>query len=231
MPLILLIDTAQQTATIAIGNADGIIAAVQSDNQMNHAAFIHKAIKNVLQTAGITIHNIDAVAVSNGPGSYTGLRVGLSTAKGLCYTLHKPLILINTLEIMAAAMIVEFEPRAEDDMLPFLYCPLIDARRLEVFTAIYDKNLQETMPPQPVLLTNESFGEQLLTHKILFSGSGAEKFENIITAKNAFFNTLTNTIYAQNNIAQNYYGLQRFADVAYSEPYYLKQFYDTRKKV
>lgn len=229
MPSILHIDTATGFASVAIGNAQQIITFRQSSDQMNHARFIHEAIKAVVEESCITLNDIDAVSVSNGPGSYTGLRVGLSTAKGLCYALDKPLILISTLEIMANAMIVEFKPRPEQNLLPFLYCPMIDARRMEVFTALYSQNLNELIPATPWVLDENGFSQYLESNYVVFSGSGTSKLESIIDNKNAIFYTLTNTITAQNTLAHHYFLLKRFADKAYSEPYYCKEFYDTRK--
>ena len=220
MPLLLHINTSGSEATIALGNEHSIIAQLENKDQNSHASFLHKAIENVLQHANEKLENIDVVTVSNGPGSYTGLRVGLSAAKGICYALQKPLILINTLQIMAAAM----REVSDTD----LYIPAIDARRMEIFTAVYDKNLQAILEPTSLIVDENSF-EDYKKKSLTFAGSGSNKLKKIIYGCNCSFIDLHNIISAHNILANPMFTAKEFADVAYSEPYYSKAFYDTRK--
>lgn len=220
MPLLLHIDTSGSEATIALGNEKEIVARAENKEQNSHASFIHKAIENVLHNANEKLENIDAVTVSNGPGSYTGLRVGLSAAKGICYALNKPLILINTLQIMAAAM------RELSDSE--LYIPAIDARRMEIFTAVYDKDLQTILKPTSLVVDETSF-EAYKNKSLTFAGSGSNKLEKIICGTNCSFIELHNIFSAHNMLANQMFVAKQFSDTAYSEPYYCKAFYDTRK--
>ncbi len=219
MALILNIDTATNIASVGFADASGIIAAQTSEDQKNHAAFVQSAISELMQSHQLTLQNIDAVAVVNGPGSYTGLRVGLASAKGLCYALNKPLILLNTLEVMAFASTKAYP---DEDTL---HCPMIDARRMEVFTAVYNKRLETFLPPQPVILSKHSFDNFLLYEKVVFSGSGQKKAESIINHQNAIFSHIGYTIEQVNILAQRAFDCKKFADLAYSEPFYLKNFY------
>jgi tRNA threonylcarbamoyladenosine biosynthesis protein TsaB len=219
MALILNIDTATNIASVGFADESGIIAAQTSEDQKNHAAFVQSAISQLMQSHQLTLQNIDAIAVVNGPGSYTGLRVGLASAKGLCYALNKPLILLNTLEVMALA-----SAHAYPDEVT-LHCPMIDARRMEVFTAVYNKRLETLLPPQPMILLKDSFDKFLLYEKVVFSGSGQNKAESIINHQNAIFSHNAYTIEQVNILAQRNFDCKKIADLAYSEPFYLKNFY------
>lgn len=219
MALILNIDTATNTATVGFADENGIIATQTSEDQKNHAAFVQSAISQLMQLHRLSLQDIDAVAVVNGPGSYTGLRVGLASAKGFCYALNKPLILLNTLEVMAQASANLFREEA------ILHCPLIDARRMEVFTAIFNKHLQALLPPQPLILSANIFDAFLQSQKVVFSGSGQKKVESIINHQNAIFSQIAHTIEQVNMLAQKAFNNKKFADLAYSEPFYLKNFY------
>lgn len=231
MGLILNIDTATEHASVCL-SAEGKLLAIESNpNQKDHAAFIQPAIKKLLSTAGCYLSSVNAVAVSNGPGSYTGLRVGLSTAKGICYALNKPLILINTLEIIATAAIEKSHTLSPDSKLPRLFCPMIDARRMEVFTAVYDHQLKEIQPPSAMILDESSFRDLLLQHTFIINGSGAEKSRNVITHDNAYFLQVQHDARHMGTIAEKLYLLKSFADKAYSEPYYLKEFFTTQQKL
>src|SRR4029079_3666588 len=128
------------------------------------------------------MHQVAAVAVSAGPGSYTGLRVGMAAAKGLCYALRIPLLTINTLQMMAAAAVAE-----PTDLL----CPMIDARRMEVFTGLYTKKLDAVMPAQALILQENSFADVLQKHTVTFFGNGSEKCKTVIQHPNAVFRTIT----------------------------------------
>ncbi|HYM94444.1 MAG TPA: tRNA (adenosine(37)-N6)-threonylcarbamoyltransferase complex dimerization subunit type 1 TsaB, partial [Chitinophagaceae bacterium] len=153
--------------------------------------------------------------------SYTGLRVGLSTAKGLCYALNIPLINISTLEIMAFAASKE-----ETDLL----CPVIDARRMEVFTAVYTKTLEKILNPQAVILNKDSFSRLLSTNKVLFFGNGSQKVQALISSSNAIFKPIVYSATDMISLSYNCFFRQNFADLAYTEPVYIKKFFSTGRK-
>src|SRR6476661_4332435 len=148
MALILLLETATSVCSVAVAE-DGKLLAIHEESEKNiHATHLTLFIENVMQQAGRSLSDLDAIAVSMGPGSYTGLRIGVSTAKGLCYAMDKPLIGINTLESMAAVIA---------NSSTSLYVPMIDARRMEVYTAVYDADLKEILPTQAMILDEQSF--------------------------------------------------------------------------
>lgn len=165
--------------------------------------------------------DINAVAVSNGPGSYTGLRIGLSAAKGLCYALQIPLITIGTLQMMA---------QAAKNSEANLFCPMIDARRMEVFTALYDSEGNEVMKPAALILDENSFAEELKESRILFFGNGAGKFKDICSNSNAIFKDIEAEASHLAKISQQKFTAGDFAALAYSEPYYVKEFFTTQKR-
>lgn len=219
MALILHIDTALQQANIGIANNGELVLNLQNENQNSHASFVQPAIQKVLSQTGISINNIDAIGVTAGPGSYTGLRVAMASAKGLCYALQKPLVCVSTLQVMAIAATETF-PDFD------FYCPMIDARRNEVYTAVYNNSLEIIMPAQPLILNEHCFEELLVKGKMLFCGNGAMKCKNIINANiNSFFEIGE---YNGVHLAQSLFNCfknNHFGDVAYAEPMYLKDFY------
>ena len=206
----------------------------ESTDQKNHASFLQPAIQRMFLQTNHTLSDIDAVAVSNGPGSYTGLRVGLSTAKGLCYALNKPLILINTLEIMAFAAMqtpTYQELMKTDSPTAMLICPMIDARRMEVFTAVYNTALEDILKPCAMVLEEDSLKDYIAQNTILFCGSGVAKF----LLNRPFLNTIPGaSFYSARHLsvlASKAFTLGSFADLAYSEPFYIKAFYTVPKKI
>lgn len=230
MALILNIDTATEHASVCLSE-DGKLLAIESNpNQKDHAAFIQPAIQKLLQAKGFKLQDVDAVSVSNGPGSYTGLRVGLSTAKGISYALDKPLILINTLEVIATAAIQSFQQKSNIQH-PILFCPMIDARRMEVFTAIYDVSLQQVIAPTAMILDENSFQDLHQHNTIIFNGSGSDKFKTVIKNDNAVFLNIQHDARHMQTIAEKMYLLKSFADKAYSEPFYIKEFFTPAAKL
>lgn len=215
---ILHIDTAVQTSSICLSENDHLIALKINPFQKDSAAWLHVAINDLFNEVEIALNKIDAIAISAGPGSYTGLRVGMATAKGLCYALQKPLIHINTLQIMAAAA------RRESTGL---LCPMIDARRMEVFTAVFDRQLKFIIPASNIILEETSFHGLLKEHSITFFGNGSNKFSQLLHHKNAVFKTVEITAEAMIELSNKKYFLQDFADLAYSEPFYGKDFHST----
>lgn len=223
MPLLLNIDTATEYASICISDGENVLGLIESRDQKNHASFVQPAIETLNRQTGIALKDIDTVAVTAGPGSYTGLRVGLASAKGICYALQKPLILVNTLEVMAHALqkaTLQLQSPAA------LFCPLIDARRMEVFTAVYDTALNEIQAPHALILEATSFGDLLAGHTMFFSGSGHAKLKILVAHPNAHFSMVLHSAADLAARAIIAYNSNRFADIAYSEPLYVKEFFN-----
>jgi len=223
MPLLLHIDTATEHAGVCLSR-DGIVIGIRENTTLQqHASFLQPAIRDISKETGISLHQLDAVCVTAGPGSYTGLRVGLSSAKGLCYALNKPLILLGTLEVMAYASI---RAGAAGNLLPnTLFCPMIDARRMEVFTAAYDSRLQAVLAPGPMVLTTSSFDALAATHHLVFSGSGSRKFQELAHFMLPSFPNIQHHASDMIMLAEQAYAGRKFADLAYSEPFYMKEFF------
>jgi tRNA threonylcarbamoyladenosine biosynthesis protein TsaB len=216
MAIILNIDTAVATASICLSLEAKSLQLVINEDRQDHASWLHIAIQEVLANAGLTIKDIEAIAVTIGPGSYTGLRVGLSTAKGLSFAMNIPLITINTLKMMANAMVKE-----DGDF----FCPLIDARRMEVFTAVYNKKLETIIEPCAMILEPVSFNSLLLSGKVIFSGNGMEKCRKMINHPNALYSNIEATAINMISLSEDYFRKKMFVDVAYTEPFYIKEFH------
>lgn len=216
MPLLLNIESAVETASVCLADGDRVLSFMKNETKKDHAAWLHPAIENILRKTTYKLQDLAGIAVSIGPGSYTGLRIGLATAKGLCYALQKPLITINTLHVMAFAA----TNHATD-----LICPMIDARRMEVFTALFNKSLETVIEPKALVIGEKSFSEQLAKHKILFFGNGSEKFKAICKDSNAVFKSIHFDAKNMVAISEKLFAAKQFADLAYAEPLYLKEFF------
>lgn len=221
MALILNIDTAVQSASVCLADGERVIATLASPSEKDTAAWLHPAIAGVLRENNFEPVQLMAVAVSAGPGSYTGLRVGMAAAKGLCYALSLPLIAVNTLQVMATAVETPSTP---------LLCPMIDARRMEVFTALYDVDLNEVLPPTNLVLTQESFSEYLVETPISFFGNGSQKASLLIRHPAAVFIDVKTTAENMASLSSKKFESSQFSDLAYSEPFYGKEFYSTISK-
>lgn len=186
MAHILCLETATTNCSVAIF-ADGNLVSIREDNSpgYSHAEFLHVFIEQVLQEAGLKTSQLDAIAVSKGPGSYTGLRIGVSAAKGLCFAADIPLISIPTLDLLARQLKIEHG----------YIIPLMDARRMEVYTKVLDHNYKELAPTRAQVLSSDSFDDYLDKGPVSFIGNGVAKFENICQHPNASFvvNTLPST--------------------------------------
>jgi tRNA threonylcarbamoyladenosine biosynthesis protein TsaB len=227
MSLIVNIDTATDIAHISISKSGVIVESVSNKEQKDHASFLQPAIQQLLKNNFIPIQELDAIAISAGPGSYTGLRVGMASAKGLCFALQKPLITISSLEMIAYAAILEAGPQtANSDVL---FCPMIDARRMEVFAALYSHQLETLLEPQAIIIEQASFANYLLGNKIFFVGNGAKKWELICKNENALFPPNTSNPLAMNKLSFKKYVNKDFTNLAYSEPSYLKEFFEGNK--
>ena len=216
MVYILNIHTATETAIVNLMEDEKILATLTNTETKEHAAFLHIAVKELLQLHGIDLKDLAAIGVTSGPGSYTGIRIGLATVKGLCYALKIPLIIYNSLELMAISA-VNFAKDANA-----FYSPMIDARRLEVYSAVYNYNVEEIITPSAVILSETLFAEIPACHKIFFSGNGSNKFQKISKYTNAVFLTHEITTESFAKIAWKKYAKNDFANVPYAQPLYIK---------
>lgn len=221
MSLILNIDASLNEASVSIGEDGKIVDSLRNEKQNEHASFLHVAIDSLIKKNKITLKDLDAVACTVGPGSYTGLRVGLAAAKGICYALDKKLITVLTTEALTVAAI---NFKKDNDIL---YCPMIDARRMEVFTALYSATLQPVKDEYALILNDDSFSEEMKEKQICFFGNGMDKWKRICKNSNAIFSEVNDIRssfceYAFEKFLQNNY-----ADLILSSPVYVKQFYDT----
>jgi len=218
---ILCIETATTICSVALLCEGSILAEKRSSEKNAHSAIVTLFIEDVLKEAGLEYTDIDAVAVSKGPGSYTGLRIGVSTAKGLCFALDIPLISVNTLHSMSKGMA---DILSEEDSSTLL-CPMIDARRMEVYSAVYDIDGNEIRETKAEIIDNNSFSDYLVDRKVVFFGDGAAKCRNIITHPNAvFYDDINPSAKNMASIAKEKFKNKQFEDVAYFEPFYLKEF-------
>jgi len=217
--LILHLETATTVCSVALSEGGNLLAIKEENKGFTHAEHLTVFIDEVMQKGNRTYESIDAIAVSKGPGSYTGLRIGVATAKGLCFGLGKPLLAINTLASMCTGAIAKYNNFA-------FYCPMLDARRMEVYTAIYNHTGASVLDTAAMILDELSFNEKLSNNEILYFGDGAFKFKEICKNPNAKFDleilpSAANMI----EIAHQKYEAQNFEDLAYFEPFYLKEFY------
>lgn len=251
MPIILSIETSTKACSAAIHQDGKLLSVSELYNEKSSSGMLTTLIEHVVKTASLRLHNIDAIAVAKGPGSYTGLRIGVSTAKGLCFTLEKPLIAINTLEAMAFSMFdvgcdrsfglmsdsvhhLLFIESSNRILHSTLLAPMLDARRMEVYCAAYKAdNLEVTEPTQAKIIDETSFADLLENHQIIFFGDGAEKCRATLGGTpNAIF--LNQTIFPSAKsvgaLATRAFEHQMFENVADFEPFYLKEFVGTTPK-
>jgi tRNA threonylcarbamoyladenosine biosynthesis protein TsaB len=225
MVTILQIETATQVCSAALSVNGETIALKELAAQNIHAGSLTLFIQDVMQQASISYAGLDAIAVSKGPGSYTGLRIGVSTAKGICFAQDKPLIAIDTLKMMSQGLL------EADSSYTGLICPMIDARRMEVFTALYNSQLEQAAKVEAKIIDENSYQDELNQQMITFIGDGAMKCSTTIQSANAVFNGHNfNSASYMSKLAYTAYNLQQFEDVAYFEPYYLKDFVITQPK-
>ena len=215
MPLLLNIDTSTEDASVCLAEGETSLYMLSNHTQKDHAAWLHPAIQELLHTTGKQITDLAAVGITAGPGSYTGLRIAMASAKGLCYALGIPLIAVNTLEAMAHVALNE-----NADYL----CPAIDARRMEIFTAVYDKKLTPLLPPQSMIIQPDSFAALLDKKQIVFFGNGHRKMEPVIQHPHAIFKNVPFNAAHLAIAAFKKYQLNDFASLSLSEPVYLKEF-------
>ncbi len=222
MSLILNLETATAVCSVALAENGTVIAFRESTEGRRHADQITLFIQECMEESGKTLRDLDAVAVSMGPGSYTGLRIGVATAKGLCYTLGISLIGINTLEIMAVG---NKNQRTDTTWL----CPMIDARRMEVYCALFDEQLSYQKQTAAEIINADSFNAFLKTQAIHFFGDGAAKCQALLEhqGKASFDGSFTTSARYMASLAHSKHSAPNFKseDIAYFEPFYLKDFY------
>ena len=227
MARILLLETSTSTLSVAL-SADGkVIAERVCTEPRQQASLAAPLVKEVLDDAGLSVADCDAVCVSKGPGSYTGLRVGVSTAKGLCFGAGIPLLSVGTLEILANSVIL-----SEAKNLKHII-PMIDARRMEVYTAVFSPKGKQLTEVEAKVIGPDSFAGELAEGPVLFIGDGALKCREVLTSPNAFFQEADPLASAMAPLAEAAWQEKRFEDLAYFEPFYLKDFIATvsRKKL
>ena len=229
MNTILNIDTSTTVCSVALSAGGECLSMRKDESGNSHSRVIGVFTQQLLQEADSKGWKVAAVALSQGPGSYTGLRIGTSFAKGLCYGMDIPLIAIPTLKIMAWAVAQRI--KAEGVHTDALLCPMIDARRMEVYSAVYDMELNEAEAVSAKIIDQESFSDLLANRKIYFFGNGSNKCKDAITSHNATFIDGVNPLATDMAVmAHEAYNKKEFADVAYFEPFYLKDFIATKPK-
>lgn len=218
MSLLLSIETSANNCSVAIHKDSVLIGSENVDQPQAHAAQLAPLIQNLLRKSRVLASQLSAVAVSSGPGSYTGLRIGTSTAKGICVSLNIPLIAVPTLHIIAREAVDKHKPEG-------VLCPMIDARRMEVYCQTFDSSLQPMSEVEAEVIDEDSFAELLVANKMFFFGDGAEKCKEVISHPNACFlpAILPNAV-TLGKIAAEKYRTGTFEDIVNFTPFYLKEF-------
>jgi tRNA threonylcarbamoyladenosine biosynthesis protein TsaB len=225
-PYILHIDTATEVCSVSLSKGDLLLHTIETQEPNQHAARLTLFIEEILERQGLSSAQLDAIAVSKGPGSYTGLRIGVSTAKGLCYGADLPLIGINTLESM-----LEGYKTITNGTPNTLYCPMLDARRMEVYMSTWNSRYEPVTPTDARIIGEDSFADDSM-HDIRLFGSGARKFEELFADR---ANITIDKQYKHSSKHMHKLALQRyidkeFEDIIYFEPFYLKEFVATTPK-
>jgi len=216
MALILCIETATDACSVCLARDGHSIGTKVAVGDFQHASQLTVLVQDLMDSRETSMSQLDAVAVSEGPGSYTALRVGLSTAKGICYAHGIPLLLINSLKALATAM------RSVDAAPNTLYAPMIDARRMEVYTALYDAALNTLQEAAAVIITQEFLQVQSARYRIRFAGNGAQKCIPVLQSNHRQYMEIRHSAEHLVELAEQQYQGAGFADLAYSEPFYLK---------
>lgn len=228
MALILNIESSTTVCSVALARDGEVSVHREVNDGYSHAEYLAVFVDEVLKEAKVSLNDLDAIAVSRGPGSYTGLRIGVSLAKGLCYGSGKPLIAVDTLQQMCLHPNV----RKEIDFLkdPML-CPMLDARRMEVYCAMYDIGLKQVRPFEAVVLDEGSFEKEMSEDGVLFFGNGSDKFNGVTKNPSAYFaKDVWPSALQMAPLAEIKCSAGEFEDVAYFEPFYLKAFQGTTPK-
>lgn len=235
-PLILHIETATDICSVAISDGDRQLSLIESGQERSHARLLNSFIRQAMEEAGLTFKDLQGVAVSKGPGSYTGLRIGVSTAKGLAYGLDIPLLASGTLENMASGSVANMEVAKliSEHGTNLLLCPLLDARRMEVYSGFYTVENKLFREVSADIIDKESYGSILESHQVCFFGNGADKCKAVLDHSNAhFIDGINPSASSMISTILSSFRKKLFEDVAYFEPFYLKNFIATvpKKKV
>jgi len=233
MATILNIETSTEVCSVNVSENGKLLFEKESLEGLKHSELLTVFIEQLFSENNLEMKDVDAVAVAKGPGSYTGLRIGVSVAKGLCYALDKPLISISTLDAMGIFTSqhpeqFNIENKSSENLL---FCPMIDARRMEVYTALYNQNGEPSEPVSAKIIDENSFSEKLKDSEIAFFGNGADKCKKALNHPNALFaGPLKASARFMINLAEKKYNNKEFENVAYFEPFYLKNFVATVPK-
>ncbi|MBQ5996809.1 MAG: tRNA (adenosine(37)-N6)-threonylcarbamoyltransferase complex dimerization subunit type 1 TsaB [Bacteroidales bacterium] len=228
--MILNIETTADVCSVSLSEGNEVKALKESAEGHSHATMLTVCAGELLSEAGLAVSDLDAVSVSMGPGSYTGLRIGVSTAKGLCYGAGVPLLAVSTAEVLVQAFLAA---HAGDVGPDWRLAPMIDARRMEVYTALYDREGTPCSEVHAEIVTADSFSEALAAGPVAFFGPGAMKCADILTSDTArFYDGIRASAAAMATLSARALQERRWCDVAYFTPFYLKEFMATtpRKK-
>lgn len=225
MTLILNLESSTEVCSVSLSENGNLIDYIESDEGQNHARLLSVFAEELMSRNHFKFSQLKAVAISKGPGSYTGLRIGVSLAKGICFANQIPLIAISPLKSMSAHVGSNLEKYAIQSAPDLLLCPMIDARRMEVYTALYDRNLKQVEAVSAKVVDSSSFEAYLGKHSVAFFGNGAAKCRTEIDHPNAIFiNDIKTSAQFMCSLAQKAYENNQFEDLAYFEPFYLKDF-------
>ena len=231
--MILCLETSTAVCSVALVENGNVIALRESLDGQNHAEKITVFIDEVMKEANVSYRDLDAVATSMGPGSYTGLRIGVSTAKGLCYAMEKPLIAIDTLAAMAQGFKDHKTTRPQDYKLGMILCPMIDARRMEVYSSFFDNDLNKISDTRAIIIDENSFIEEKQNHHLYLFGDGADKLASLFENDDKI--TVVENFHCSASymaeLADKAFKNNDFVDTAYFEPFYLKNFVPGMPKV
>ena len=224
-PLLLHIESATDICSIAVSRGEEVIGFRETTEAFQHASRMTLLIEGAMGEAGYALSDLDGISVSQGPGSYTSLRVGFSTAKGICYALDKPLMVVSTLAALAGAMAEGSQGPDYSDTKshPFYYLPMIDARRMEAYTAYYNEQLDLVKAPHALVVTENSFEEALAKGtRFILGGSGAPKYKEVLPHQQIHWLDILCSARHLVPLALQAFEQKQFVDVAYTEPFYLK---------
>lgn len=229
MAVILNIETSTEVCSVNISRNGELLFEKESFEGLNHSQMLTVFIEELFREHGLSFKNLNAIAVSKGPGSYTGLRIGVSVAKGLCYALNVPLLAVGTIDSMGKFAAANCNNYISDCNNHMLFCPMIDARRMEVYTALYTAEGEQVEPVSAKVIDETSFSSFLENNRILFFGNGAKKCMDVLRHPNALFiGPSEASARFMIRYAEEKYNNKDWEDVAYFEPFYLKDFVATR---
>lgn len=221
MALLLCIETSTTICSVSLHEEEQLLASFELHTDKSHAEALTLLIEQLFIRCGLQMHELSGIAISKGPGSFTGLRIGTAVAKGLCYALDKPLIAVNTLELMAAG-IAKLLPPGD-----YFLCPMLDARRMEVYCALYNQALEISMPTDAIIINEHSFEDFLKQKSVFFFGDGALKCKPVLgySPNATFIPDFYPVAKYMGKLALKRFREENFEDIAYFEPFYLKEFF------